>query len=192
MAVQRVRRVIRKIDPWTVLKVTIVFNAIMALVFVLGTVIFWSIFVNAGIPERINDLALLIGIENGINLEGAVYFRIVLLLSVIGTIMMTGFFTLGAVVYNLISDLVGGVEVIVLEETLAARAVPRATHSGVTRPPARRGILPTVRSALSPKSDEERARAAAKQAAKTEAAPAPATAPDPAPAAATPSERTGT
>ncbi|MDP2623738.1 MAG: DUF3566 domain-containing protein, partial [Actinomycetota bacterium] len=83
MAVQRVRRVIRKIDPWTVLKVTLVFNAIMALVFVLGTVVFWSIFVNAGIPEKINDLALLIGIENGINLEGAVYFRIVLLLSVI-------------------------------------------------------------------------------------------------------------
>jgi hypothetical protein len=107
MAVQRVRRVIRKIDPWTVLKVTLVFNAIMALVFVLGTVIFWSIFVNAGIPEKINDLALLIGIENGINLEGAVFFRIVLLLSVIGTILMTGFFTLGAVVYNLISDLVG-------------------------------------------------------------------------------------
>jgi hypothetical protein len=161
MAVQRVRRVIRKIDPWTVLKVTLVFNAIMALVFVLGTVIFWSIFVNAGIPERINDLALLIGIENGINLEGAVYFRIVLLLSVIGTIMMTGFFTLGAVVYNLISDLVGGVEVIVLEETLGARAVPRVTRSATNRPPARRGIIPTVRSALSPKSDEERARAAA-------------------------------
>lgn len=155
MAVQRVRRVIRKIDPWTVLKVTLVFNAVMALAFVLGTVIFWSIFVNAGIPERINDLALLIGIENGINLEGAVYFRIVLLLSIIGTILMTGFFTLGAVVYNLISDLVGGVEVIVLEETLATRAVPRLARPPAARGPGRRGILPTVRSALSPKADGE-------------------------------------
>jgi len=118
MAVQRVRRVIRKFDPWTVLKVTLVFDAIiMAFVFVLGTVIFWAIFVNAGIPEKINDLALLVGIENGINLEGAVYFRIVVLLAVVGTIAMTGFFTLGAVVYNLITDLVGGIEVIVLEET---------------------------------------------------------------------------
>ena len=91
MAVQRAWRVIRKIDPWTVLKVTLVFNTIMALIFVLGTVIFWAIFVNAGIPERINDLALLIGIENGINLDGAVYFRIVVLLAVVGTIAMTGF-----------------------------------------------------------------------------------------------------
>ena len=148
MAVQRVRRVIRKVDPWTMLKVSLVFNAMMALVFVLGTVIFWAIFVNAGIPERINELALLIGLENGINLDGEVYFRIVILLSVIGTIMLTGFFTLGAVIYNLISDLVGGVEVIVLEETGA----PQGTRPRVSLPvatemssPRNREILPKVR-----------------------------------------------
>ncbi|MEE9298209.1 MAG: DUF3566 domain-containing protein [Acidimicrobiia bacterium] len=150
MAVQRVRRVVRKIDPWTVLKVSLVFNAMMALAFVLGTVIFWTIFVNAGIPERINELALLIGLENGINLDGQVYFRIVVLLSVIGTIMMTGFFTLGAVVYNLISDLVGGVEFIVLEETSG----PQGTRPKVSLPVAserttpRRTILPPVKPAV--------------------------------------------
>ena len=158
MAVQRVRRVIRKIDPWTVLKVSLVFNAIMALVFVLGTVIFWSIFVNAGIPQKINDLALLIGLENGINLDGAVYFRIVLLLSVIGTILVTGFLTLGSVVYNLISDLVGGLEVIVLEETGAPQvARPRVTLPTARRPvvvpAARRGILPTIKAAVRPKAE---------------------------------------
>lgn len=144
MAIQRVRRVIRKVDPWTVLKVSLIFNALMALAFVLGTVIFWAIFVNAGIPERINDLALLIGIENGINLEGAVYFRIVVLLAVVATIAVTGFLTLGAVVYNLISDLVGGIEVIVLEETtgpIVSR--PRMTLAAErTDPASRRGILP--------------------------------------------------
>ncbi len=141
MPVQRVRRVIRKVDPWTVLKVSLVFNAIMALVFVLGTVVFWSVFVNAGIPERINELALLIGIENGITLDGPVYFRVVVLLAVVGTIMMTGFFTLGAVVYNLISDLVGGVEVVVLEETALphATARPRVSLPAVPRVPSEDG-----------------------------------------------------
>jgi hypothetical protein len=148
MAVQRVRRVVRKVDPWTVLKVSLVFNAMMSLVFVLGTVIFWAIFVNAGIPERINELALLIGLENGINLDGQVYFRIVVLLSVIGTIMLTGFYTLGAVIYNLISDLVGGVEFIVLEETTG----PQGTRPKVTLPTAperttpKRSIIPPIRS----------------------------------------------
>lgn len=148
MPVHRVRRVIRKIDPWTVLKVSLVFNAIMALVFVLGTVIFWSVFVNAGIPDRINELALLVGLENGITLDGPVYFRMVVVLAVIGTILMTGFFTLGAVIYNLISDLVGGIEVVVLEES----AMPKTSRPGVpqpaakaSEPPGRVRPLPTVK-----------------------------------------------
>ena len=152
MPVQRVRRVVRKVDPWTVLKVSLVFNAIMALVFVLGTVIFWSVFVNAGVPDRINELALLIGIENGISLDGPVYFRVVVLLSVVGMIMLTGFFTLGAVVYNLIADLVGGVEVVVLEETRPASvARPRLGLPAVERPAAgekerpKRVSLPNVK-----------------------------------------------
>ena len=132
MPVQRVRRVIRKIDPWTVLKVSIVFNAIMALVTVLGMVVFWSVFVNAGIPDRVNDLALTIGIENGITFDGAVYFRIVVLLGIVGTILMTGLFTLGAVVYNLISDLVGGVEFVVLEETGSSLPASRRVKLPVT------------------------------------------------------------
>ena len=144
MAVQRVRRVVRKIDPWTVLKVSLVFNAVMALVTVLGTVVFWSVFVNAGIPERINELALTIGIEEGITLDGPVYFRIVVLMGVVGTILMTGVFTLAAVAYNLISDLEGGVELVVLEESAPARkarrrvALPVVTapveHSAPVRP----------------------------------------------------------
>jgi hypothetical protein len=150
--VQRVRRVIRKIDPWTVLKVSFVFNAIVALIFVLGTVIFWSVFVNAGIPERINEYALLIGLENGFVMEGPVYFRVVLLLAVIGTILLTGFFTLAAVIYNLISDLVGGLEVVVLEETAGPAVTRPATPKGATRAPIR--PLPTVKPMVRSKGKE--------------------------------------
>src|SRR5512136_702248 len=138
MPVQRVRRVVRKIDPWTVLKVSAVFNAVMALVTVLGTVVFWSVFVNAGIPERINELAVTIGIEDGITLDGPVYFRIVVLLAVIGTILMTGLFTLAAAVYNLISDLVGGVELVVLEESAPARKAVKPVSLPVATAPAER------------------------------------------------------
>ena len=145
MPVQRVRRVLRKIDPWTVLKVSLVFNAIMALVFVLGTVIFWSVFVNAGIPERINELALLIGIENGITLDGPTYFRVIVLFAIIGTILLTGFFTLGAVIYNLISDLVGGIEVVVLEETGVPRSQKPAAGLPATPRSARIRPLPSVK-----------------------------------------------
>ena len=156
MAIQRVRRVIRKFEPWSVLKVSLVFNAIMALVFVLGTVIFWAIFVNAGIPEKINELALLIGLENGINMEGTVYFRIVVLLAVVWTIAMTGFITLGAVIYNLISDLVGGIEVTVLEETtgpIVSRGTLTPGASGRPEMP-RRSVLPGTKPKSAPPTEE--------------------------------------
>jgi hypothetical protein len=155
MPVQRVRRVIRKVDPWTVLKVTFVFNAVMALVFVLGMIVFWSVFVNAGIPERLNELAIKIGLTNGLSFEGGVYFRIVALLALIGTIMMTGFFTLAAVVYNLISDIVGGIEFVVLEETVTPR-VPRRTPPPEVRQTRERTVrrLPEVKPMAPPETGE--------------------------------------
>lgn len=115
MAVRRVRRIIRKVDPWTVLKASFIFNAIMGLVFVLGMWVMWSLVIQKGIPEKIVDLFDAVTIE--LTIDGPLYFRIVVLLAIIGSIGMTAFMTLGAVIYNLISDLVGGVEVSVLEET---------------------------------------------------------------------------
>jgi hypothetical protein len=136
MAVRRVRRIVRKIDPWTVLKASFVFNAVMGLVFVLGTWVMWSLVVQKGIPEKIIDLFDAVTIE--LTIEGELYFRIIVLLAIIGVIGMTAFMTLGAVVYNLISDLVGGVEITVLEETynVSQPAAP-VRRRPFMRPPAR-------------------------------------------------------
>ena len=55
--VNRVRRIIRKIDPWTVLKVTLVLNFIVSLTVVLGLSILWVLLVNAGVPQGLEDIA---------------------------------------------------------------------------------------------------------------------------------------
>lgn len=125
MAVRRVRRVIRKIDPWTVLKVSLLLNAIGALVFVLGVWVSWSLAVQRGIPEKaveFFDNFSLVFTPNG-----ELYFRAVVFAAIVLYATMTGLMTLGAVLYNLISDVVGGVELIVLEETYvvpASRTTP--------------------------------------------------------------------
>ena len=115
MAVRRVRRIVRKIDPWTVLKVSIVLNAIGALIFVLGTWVVWSMSLQRGIPDRFVE------IFESLTLtfvpDGELYFRVIVMLAIVGAIVMTGVMTLGAVMYNLISDMVGGIEITVLEET---------------------------------------------------------------------------
>ena len=115
MAVRRVRRILRRIDPWTVLKVSLVFNAIAALTFVLGTWVTWSLVLRRGIPDRVIDIFESLTLT--ITVEGELYFRIVVLLAIIGAILATAAMTLGAVLYNLIADLVGGVEFAVLEES---------------------------------------------------------------------------
>ena len=55
--VSRVRRIIRKIDPWTVLKVTFVLNFVVALTIVLGFSILWVLLINAGVPQGLEDIA---------------------------------------------------------------------------------------------------------------------------------------
>ena len=115
MAVRRVRRVLRRVDPWTVLKVSVVLNAVLGMIFVLGVWVVWSLLLQRGVPDRIVDIFEAIRIT--ITLDGELYFRIVVFLAIVGAIALTGLVTLGAVLYNLIADLVGGIELTVLEET---------------------------------------------------------------------------
>jgi len=123
MAVRRVRRIIRKIDPWTVLKVSLIFNAIGGLVFILGVWVMWSLAVQRGIPDQVSEFFANFALV--FTPEGELYFRVVVLLTIITVVFLTGLMTLGAVMYNLISDVVGGIELIVLEETYAAVAPVR-------------------------------------------------------------------
>jgi hypothetical protein len=125
MQVRRVRRIVRKIDPWTVLKASLVFNTIAGLTFVLGTWVMWSIAVQRGIPEGIADIFESLTLTFTPN--GELYFRALLLLTIIMVIVATAAMTLGAVLYNLISDLVGGVEITVLEESFLPPQPSRST-----------------------------------------------------------------
>ena len=118
--VNRVRRIIRKIDPWTVLKVTFVLNFIIALTIVLGFSILWVLLVNAGVPQGLEDIARRLALlDADASLVGNVepLFTSVVFLATVYVLTQTALATIGAVFYNLVSDLVGGVEVVVLEET---------------------------------------------------------------------------
>ena len=115
MAVRRVRRIIRKIDPWTVLKVSLVINTAIGLAWTLGVWVAWSIAVQRGIPDAFADLVGRLTIA--FTPDGELYFRVVLMFAIIWVIGTTALMTLMAVLYNLVSDVVGGVELIMLEET---------------------------------------------------------------------------
>ena len=118
--VNRVRRIIRKVDPWTVLKVSFVFNFIISLTIVLGFSILWVLLVNAGVPQGLEEIARRLALlDDNASLVGNVetLFSSVLFFATVYLLTQTAIATLGAFFYNLISDLVGGIEVIVLEES---------------------------------------------------------------------------
>lgn len=154
--VRRVRRIIRKIDPWTTLKVSAVIWAVLALAFVLGAVIFWSVLDRAGIPDRLVDFMTEITlIEEGTDpfANTEQFLRFLIFGAVVCWVTFTGLTVAIAVIYNLVSDVVGGLEVVVLEETLNPVVTPsqqvlhppndyRAPNGAVT-PPEGQADLPT-------------------------------------------------
>ena len=127
--VNRVRRIIRKIDPWTVLKVTLVLNFVVALTVVLGFSIMWVLLVNAGVPQGLEDIARRLALlDQDASLVGNIepLFTGLVSLAAVYMLTQTAIATVGAFFYNLVSDLVGGIEVVVLEEThLDAPAKPK-------------------------------------------------------------------
>ena len=148
MAVRRVRRIVRKFDPWTVMKVSLVFYAVLGLVFILAVVILWAVVSNAGFPQKIESFLKQISLlkADAVLFEGSdQYLRVVVFLAVVWTALMSGLTTLAAVVYNLISDVVGGVEIVVLEETLNVPPAPavRTPQMHATPPPVQ-DDLPTA------------------------------------------------
>lgn len=128
MTVRRVRRIVRKIDPWTVLKAAFVINLVVGLSATLGIWIAWSIAVQRGIPV---DIAETLGrLTIAFTPDGELYFRVVLMSAIIWVVGATALLTLLAVLYNLVSDIVGGVELVMLEEV----AEPVATSETRPRP----------------------------------------------------------
>jgi Transmembrane domain of unknown function (DUF3566) len=141
MTVRRVRRIVRKIDPWTVLRVALILNTIAGLVWTLGVWIAWSIAVQRGIPDAFVDLFGRLTIA--VTPDGELYFRVVVMFAIVWVILVTAVMTLGAVLYNLISDVVGGVELIMLEETPDPVAPsPQAAPRPVVHVPASNGSSP--------------------------------------------------
>ena len=125
--VNRVRRIIRKIDPWTVLKVTFVLNFVVALTVILGMSILWVLLVNAGVPQGLEDIArrlALLDQDASLISNVETLFTGVVSMAILYMLVQTALATIGAFFYNLVSDIVGGIEVVVLEETHVDSTIP--------------------------------------------------------------------
>ena len=111
---RRVRRVVRRIDPLSVLKLSAVFYVCLFVIFLIAGLLLWSMAVGSGSIDNIESFIVDVGFED-FEFNGDGMFRGFLLfggaLVVIGTLVTA----LLAILFNLISDLVGGIRYTVIE-----------------------------------------------------------------------------
>lgn len=124
---RRVRRIVRHIEPWSVLKVSIIFYACLWLIFLLAGVLLWSFAESSGTLESVEDLieSLFTLEESNDFFSGSTIFRSYAVGTLALAIAGIAFNVLLSVLYNLISDLTGGVRITVIEEESARFQPPR-------------------------------------------------------------------
>lgn len=124
---RRVRRIVRHIEPWSVLKMSVIFYICLWMIFLLAGVLLWSFAESSGTLESVEEL-----IESLFSLEeeneffsGGTIFRNYAIGTAILSIAGIAFNVLLCVLYNLISDLTGGMRITVIEEESARFQPPR-------------------------------------------------------------------
>jgi hypothetical protein len=113
---RRSRRVIRRIDTWTVLKLSFLFYICVALVVMIAGVALWNIAGAFDVITNVQKFIQQLFDLQTFKLRAHVIFEYSAMGAGVLVLLGTGVNVLIALLYNLISDVIGGVQVIVLEE----------------------------------------------------------------------------
>jgi transmembrane protein DUF3566 len=111
---RRARLVIRKIDPWSVLKFSLLFYFCLLLIMLLGSAIIFAILKAFGVISNIEKLIRDLS-EATFTISGGAIFRWLFLFGLLGAVVASAVTVFLAFLYNLIADVVGGIEVSVAE-----------------------------------------------------------------------------
>ncbi|MEZ5341173.1 MAG: DUF3566 domain-containing protein [Acidimicrobiales bacterium] len=113
---RKVRRVIRHIDPWSVLTFSVLFHLVFFSSMLLASILVWNGAVQAGTIDNIENFIRELGDYETFNINSDVVFRAAVVIAGMLTLASSIIVVLLAVVFNLVSDLVGGIRVTVVEE----------------------------------------------------------------------------
>ncbi|WP_256986117.1 MULTISPECIES: DUF3566 domain-containing protein [unclassified Rhodococcus (in: high G+C Gram-positive bacteria)] len=104
---------IRKIDPWSTLKIALVIAVSLFFVWMVSVGLLYAVLDGMGVWERLNSAFTEIVNESGDGglVSAGQVFGYAAVIGVINVVLFTALTTIGAFIYNLSSDLVGGVEV---------------------------------------------------------------------------------
>ena len=119
--VRKVSRVVRRVDAWTVFKISLVLYLLLYVVLLIAGVLLWRLAGDTGTIDNIQGfIKELFGLKT-FTINGKKLFDASRGLGLFLAIAGTGLHVTLAVLFNLIADLVGGVRVTVLEEEVILR-----------------------------------------------------------------------
>jgi hypothetical protein len=117
---RRARLQLRHIDTWSALKISLVLSIALFFIWMVAVGILYGVLSTLGVFDTLNDLFGQIGSASGAENSGdVVTWGVVLwgaaIIGAINIVLMTALCTVGAFIYNLCSDLVGGLELTLSE-----------------------------------------------------------------------------
>ncbi|MET0908942.1 MAG: DUF3566 domain-containing protein [Ilumatobacteraceae bacterium] len=122
--VRRVTRVVRHVDPWSVFKIAIVANTLIYVIVLVAGVLLWNVANATGTVDNVERFFESFGWAT-FEFTGGEIYHSAWTAGIFLVIGFTGLAVLAATMFNLITDLVGGVRFTVLEEEVVeARTSP--------------------------------------------------------------------
>lgn len=121
---RRARLNLKRIDPWSVMKFSFAVSVVLFIVVVVATSVLYLALDSMGVWTSLNDsLKTLVSASGGADAATQTGFRITawgvigtsMLIGAVNVVLFTALATLGAFIYNVCADLVGGVELTLAE-----------------------------------------------------------------------------
>lgn len=119
--VRRVRRLIRHIEPWSVLKIGLVFYLCVWGMAVIASQALWRTAETAGVIEKVERFIQELFALESFGFDTDKIFRLYMLAGLVLVIGGTALTVVLVVLFNLISDLMGGIRFTMIEEETAVR-----------------------------------------------------------------------
>ena len=112
---RRVHRVVRRIELWSVLKLSLVLYTCLYLAVLAMLALVWGVAYSSGQIENLQNFLGDVGLEN-FRFYGDQMFRACAAIGAIGVLAGTVLTVLTAALVNVISEMTGGIRLIVIEE----------------------------------------------------------------------------
>lgn len=116
---RKVRRLIRHVDPWSMLKLAVLVSLCMWLIVMIAALVLWTVARNAGTISNVESFVNSSLSLKDWRLDGEFIFRQFGLITLLLALGFAAAVVVASLVFNLISDIIGGVWVSVIEEETA-------------------------------------------------------------------------